>query len=139
MLLMAYLLSEILPTCDPAARPQPDPAARCLDRALALSRSHCPVAAWGVSLGLVIQGLWRWPEALSQRRAAPEAALADAIVVFSGGRHLATGAARVSEWHDPDRFLAGLDLYRPASRPACFSPLAPAPSTPVTRPKARAI
>ena len=44
---------------------------------------------------------------------------ADAIVVLSGGRHPAPGVARVSEWEDPDRFLAGLDLYRAgkASRP----------------------
>ena len=37
---------------------------------------------------------------------------ADAIVVLSGGRHPALGSARLSEWHDSDRFLAGLDLFR---------------------------
>ena len=49
-------------------------------------------------------------------------------MVLSGGRHPAPGAARVSEWHDPDRFLAGLDLFcqaksvsaRPASRGAAL-------------------
>ena len=67
---------------------------------------------WVFSLGLVSQGLWRWLEAPWQRRAATAAPRADAIVVLSGGRHPAPGAARVSEWEDPDRFLAGLDLYR---------------------------
>ena len=66
---------------------------------------------WVFSLGLVSQGLWRWLEAPSQRRAATAAPRAGAIVVLSGGRHPAPGAARVSEWEDPDRFLAGLDLY----------------------------
>ena len=64
------------------------------------------------SLGLVSQGLWRSHEAPWQRRAATAAPRADAIVVLSGGRHPAPGAARVSEWEEPDRFLAGLDLYR---------------------------
>ena len=36
---------------------------------------------------------------------------ADAIVVLSGGRHAAPGDARIIEWHDPDRFLAGVDLF----------------------------
>ena len=72
---------------------------------------------WFFSLGLVSQGLWRWLEAPWQHRAATAAPSADAIVVLSGGRHPAPGAARVSEWHDPDRFLAGLDLYRAGKAP----------------------
>ena len=72
---------------------------------------------WIFSLGLVSQSLWRWLEAPWQRRSAFEAPQADAIVVLSGGRHPAPGAARVSEWHDPDRFLAGLDLYRAGKAP----------------------
>ena len=75
---------------------------------------------WVFSLGLVSQGLWRWLEAPWQRRAATAAPRADAIVVLSGGRHPAPGAARVSEWHDPDRFLAGLDLYRAGKAPRLF-------------------
>ena len=63
------------------------------------------------------QGLWRWLEAPWQRRAATTAPRADAIVVLSGGRHPAPGAVRVSEWEDPDRFLAGLDLYRAGKAP----------------------
>ena len=72
---------------------------------------------WVFSLGLVSQALWRWLEAPWQRRAATAAHSADAIVVLSGGRHPAPGSARVSEWEDPDRFLAGLDLYRAGKAP----------------------
>ena len=53
---------------------------------------------WVFSLGLVSQGLWRWLEAPWQRRAATAAPRADAIVVLSGGRHPAPGAAALEEW-----------------------------------------
>jgi uncharacterized SAM-binding protein YcdF (DUF218 family) len=69
------------------------------------------VLLWIFSLGLVSQTLWRWLEAPWQRQPAADAASADAIVVLSGGRHPAPGSVKVSEWHDPDRFLAGLELY----------------------------
>ncbi len=87
-----------------------------------IGRWRWPVIAallllWMFSLGLVSQGLWRWLEAPWQRRAATAAPSTDAIVVLSGGRHPAPGAARVSEWEDPDRFLAGLDLYRAGKAP----------------------
>ena len=72
---------------------------------------------WVCSLGLVSQTLWRWLEAPWQRKPAAKASSADAIVVLSGGRHPAPGAMRVSEWHDPDRFLAGLELYRQGKAP----------------------
>ena len=58
------------------------------------------------------QSLWRWVEAPWQRKRAANAASADAIVVLSGGRYPSPGTAKVSEWYDPDRFLAGLELYR---------------------------
>ena len=114
---MAYLLSKLLPL-----------AVLPLGLSLILlvvgliGRWRWPVLTalfllWVFSLGLVSQGLWRWLEAPWQRRAATAAARADAIVVLSGGRHPAPGAARVSEWHDPDRFLAGLDLYRAGKSP----------------------
>ena len=117
MLWMAYLLSKLLPL-----------AVLPLGLSLILlvvgliGRWRWPVIAslllmWVFSLGLVSQGLWRWLEAPWQRRAATAAPRADAIVVLSGGRHPAPGAARVSEWHDPDRFLAGLDLYRAGKSP----------------------
>ena len=75
------------------------------------------VLLWVCSLGLVSQTLWRWLEVPWQRSTAAAAASAKAIVVLSGGRHPAPGAARVSEWYDPDRFLAGLDLYRAGKAP----------------------
>ena len=117
MLWMAYLPSKLLPL-----------AVLPLGLSLILlvvgliGRWRWPVIAslllmWVFSLGLVSQGLWRWLEAPWQRRAATAAPRADAIVVLSGGRHPAPGAARVSEWEDPDRFLAGLDLYRAGKSP----------------------
>ncbi len=36
----------------------------------------------------------------------------DGIVVLSGGRHLPLGNTKIIEWHDPDRFLAGINLYK---------------------------
>ncbi len=114
---MAYLLSKLLPL-----------ALLPLGFSLILlfigliGRWRWPVITallllWFFSLGLVSQRLWQWLEAPWQRRLATEAPLADAIVVLSGGRHPAPGAARVSEWEDPDRFLAGLDLYRAGKAP----------------------
>ena len=61
--------------------------------------------------------LWRWLEAPWHRHASAAAAMADAIVVLSGGCHPAPGRARISEWHDSDRFLVGLDLYRHGKAP----------------------
>ena len=75
------------------------------------------VLLWICSLGLVSQILWRWLEHPWQRESAAKVPSADAIVVLSGGRHPAPDAAEVSEWHDPDRFLAGLDLYRQGKAP----------------------
>ncbi len=37
---------------------------------------------------------------------------ADGIVVLSGGRHLPPGDSKIIEWSDPDRFFAGLELFR---------------------------
>ena len=114
---MAYFLSKFLPL-----------ALLPLGLSLALlvvgliGRWRWPVITaalllWVFSLGLVSQSLWRWLEAPWQRRSALEVPQADAIVVLSGGRHPAPGAARLSEWHDPDRFLAGLDLFRAGKAP----------------------
>lgn len=72
---------------------------------------------WICSLGVVSQMLWRWLEAPWQRKSIQTASIADAIVVLSGARHPAPGKERVSEWQDPDRFLAGLDLYRAGKAP----------------------
>ena len=72
---------------------------------------------WLSSLGLISQSFWRWLEAPWQRRSVEEAPQADAIVVLSGRRHPVPGLARLSEWHDPDRFLAGVELYRVGKAP----------------------
>ena len=48
------------------------------------------------------------------------------------------GSDRVSEWNDPDRFLAGLDLYR-AGGHACCSPVVPAHFSLVSRRKVSVI
>ena len=72
---------------------------------------------WLFSTGLVSQMLWRLVERPWQRRSPADAPQADAIVVLSGGRHAAPGVSRISEWHDPDRFLAGIDLYRTGRAP----------------------
>ena len=114
---MAYLLSKLLPLAV-----LPLGLSLILLLVGLIGRWRWPVLTaalllWVCSLGLVSQGLWRWLEAPWQRRAATAAPRADAIVVLSGGRHPAPGAARVSEWSDPDRFLAGLDLYRAGKSP----------------------
>ena len=36
----------------------------------------------------------------------------DGIVVLSSSRHLPPGNSKIIEWSDPDRFLAGIDLYK---------------------------
>ena len=114
---MAYLLSKLLPLAL-----LPLGVGLILLLVGLIGRWRWPVISallllWFFSLGLVSQGLWRWLEVPWQRRAAKAASTADAIVVLSGGRHPAPGAARVSEWEDPDRFLTGLDLYRAGKAP----------------------
>ena len=100
-----------------AFRTQPDPAGGGSDRSLALAGDRRRPAALGLLPGP------GEPEPLAlagdpyQRRSALEAPQADAIVVLSGGRHPAPGPARLSEWDDPDRFLAGIDLFRAGKAP----------------------
>ena len=72
---------------------------------------------WVFSTGVVSQWLWRGVERPWQRLSAPSVPRADAIVVLSGGRHAAPGPFRVVEWHDPDRFLAGVELFRAGRAP----------------------
>lgn len=53
-----------------------------------------------------------WAHELSE-----EATAADAIVVLSGGRVVAPGKAKISEWTDADRFFGGIDLYGAGKAP----------------------
>ena len=41
----------------------------------------------------------------------------DAIVVLSGGRIVAPGTSKVSEWTDADRFFGGVELYQAGKAP----------------------
>ena len=41
----------------------------------------------------------------------------DAIVVLSGGRIVAPGASKISEWTDADRFFGGVELYQAGKAP----------------------
>ena len=114
---MAYVLSKLLPLAL-----LPLGLSLFLLLVGVIARWRWPVITallllWVCSLGLVSQGLWRWLEAPWTRKTAAAAPSADAIVVLSGGRHPAPGAARVSEWNNPDRFLAGLELFRAGKAP----------------------
>ncbi len=64
------------------------------------------------SLGIVADTLTRLIEKPWQRKLASSAPQADAIVVLSGGGIYPRGRNRVIEWRDPDRFLAGIELYK---------------------------
>ena len=121
---MGYLLSKLLPLLVlPLGL-----SLICLVLAL-LFRWRWPLMAaigllWVFGTGVVSQALWRGVEGTQIRRSAASAPRADAIVVLSGGRHAAPGDARIIEWHDPDRFLAGVDLFMAGRAPVCCSPAA---------------
>ncbi len=64
------------------------------------------------SNGLFADMLWRILEHPWKRLDYSLVAPSDGIVVLSGGRHLPPGNTKIIEWHDPDRFFAGIDLYK---------------------------
>jgi len=64
------------------------------------------------SNGLFADILWRLLEHPWKRLDYSLVAPSDGIVVLSGGRHLPPGNTKITEWYDPDRFLAGIDLYK---------------------------
>ncbi len=72
---------------------------------------------WLFSLEIVSQGLWFLIESPWERVAAKSAKSADAIVVLSGGGIGTFGKDQVVEWNDPDRFLAGIELFREGKAP----------------------
>lgn len=72
---------------------------------------------WLGSTPWVSHQLVRLCEAYAVRQPASVMASAQAIVVLSGGRTLAPGPARASEWDDGDRFWGGMELYRTGKAP----------------------
>jgi len=72
---------------------------------------------WGSSTPVVSNSLFRNVERHAERIEASNAPSTDAIVVLSGGRISAPGAASISEWTDPDRFFAGVELLRAGKAP----------------------
>ena len=56
--------------------------------------------------------MWRLLEYPWERLDYSLVAPSNGIVVLSGGRHLPPGKSKIVEWDDPDRFLAGVDLYK---------------------------
>ena len=64
------------------------------------------------SNGLFADILWKLLEHPWKRLDYSLVVPSDGIVVLSGGRHLPPGNTKIIEWYDPDRFLAGIDLYK---------------------------
>ena len=85
---------------------------------------------WLFGTPLTAELLWRWLEWPQQRQTA-SAVLDDvkrsdplvAVVVLGGGRHPAPGPARLSEWHDADRFFAALEADQRIAAAGSPSPL----------------
>lgn len=69
------------------------------------------------STPLVSHFMARSVEGWTERSEAILASRADAIVVLSGGRDVAPGAAEVSEWSDADRFYGGVELFKAGKAP----------------------
>jgi len=64
------------------------------------------------SNGLFADILWRLLENPWKRLDYSLVTPSDGIVVLSSIRHLPLGNTKIIEWYDPDRFLAGIDLYK---------------------------
>tara|TARA_B100000212_G_scaffold275403_1_gene214935 strand:+ start:115 stop:828 length:714 start_codon:yes stop_codon:yes gene_type:complete len=64
------------------------------------------------SNGIFAQSLFRLIEYPWQREEIESVNKAYAIVVLSGGRKLPLGNSKIIEWNDPDRFFAGVELYK---------------------------
>ena len=64
------------------------------------------------STGLVSDVLWKLLEYPWKRLDYSLVNSSDGIVVLSSKRHLPPGNTKIIEWYDPDRFLAGIDLYK---------------------------
>ena len=76
---------------------------------------------WIFSIGFVADLLWKIVEYPWKRIEASDAPTADAIVVLSnGGIYQTPGKANVFEWGDPDRYFAGINLYKKKKAPRLF-------------------
>ena len=64
------------------------------------------------SNGVLSDSLWKILEYPWRRIDYVEVNPADLIVVLSGGRHIPPGNTKIIEWNDPDRFVAGIKLFR---------------------------
>ena len=64
------------------------------------------------SNGLFANILWRLLEYPWERLDYSLVSPSDGIVVLSSSRHLPLGNSKIIEWYDPDRFVAGIDLYK---------------------------
>lgn len=105
-----------------------------------LSRRQTPIllgfiVLWLSSTPLIANVLVRSAEEWGERRQAIDASMADAIVVLSGGRLVAPGAARVSEWNDADRFYGGVELFQAGKAPLLIFTGGWAPWTPKAKPE----
>ncbi len=69
------------------------------------------------SLGVVSQFLWLVLESPYQRRSVKSTSRADAIVVLSGGDDFSSEDEHINEWHQTDRFLAGIALFKAKRAP----------------------
>ena len=65
-----------------------------------------------LSNGVLADSFWRLLEHPWRRLDYSSVNSADGIVVLSSGRYLPPGNSKIIEWGDPDRFLAGIDLYK---------------------------
>ena len=64
------------------------------------------------SNGFLADSFWRLLEYPWKRLDYSVVNSSDGIVVLSSGRHKPPGNSKIIEWSDPDRFLAGINLYR---------------------------
>ena len=64
------------------------------------------------SNGFISDALWRLLEHPWKRIDYSLIDSADGIVVLSSRRHMPPGNAKIIEWYDPDRFFAGINLYK---------------------------
>ena len=70
-----------------------------------------------VSIPLVGRNALKLIEGDAVRNPPQSAPSGDAIVVLSGGRIVAPGNSKISEWTDADRFFGGVELYQAGKAP----------------------